>query len=59
MGLLLCECRMLYENKLLCEFVHNKIEADFKKNHTQLKTRIAVPKIHDTVNDVLQMLFKD
>jgi hypothetical protein len=39
-GLLMCECRILYGNKNMCEFVMNKIENNFKNTHSNLKTRI-------------------
>ena len=59
LGLLLCECRIIYQNKHAFEFIINQSEPNFKKNHDTLKTRVANPKIKEAVNDVLIMLFDD
>ena len=32
-GLLVCECRLLYQNKHGVEFVKNKLEPSYRKNH--------------------------
>jgi hypothetical protein len=56
-GLLLCECRMLYQNKYAWEYVLQKLEPDFKKNHEALKKRIPEKEVKECVNDVLLMVF--
>jgi len=40
MGLLLCECRILYHNKGICELITEKKEDVFKKNHQALELRV-------------------
>jgi hypothetical protein len=40
LGLLLCECRILYQNKRICEFITEKEEDIFKKNHQILELRV-------------------
>jgi hypothetical protein len=40
LGLLLCECRILYLNKKMCEFITEKKEDSFKKNHQKLELRV-------------------
>ena len=57
MGLLLCECRILYQNKDLCEFVEKEYGAELKKNHESLKQRVNNPKVREGADDVLLMLF--
>lgn len=42
MALLLSECRMLYENKKVCEIVIAEQKAvEFKKKHLELKDKTA------------------
>ena len=59
MGLLMCECRILYQNKVLCENIINKMGEDIKKNHNTLKKRLQNPKVKESADDVLMMLFDD
>ncbi len=33
MGLLLCECRIVYLNKTAIEYIKNSLEPNFRKNH--------------------------
>jgi hypothetical protein len=40
LGLLLCECRIMYQNKRICEFITEKKEDIFKKNHQILELRV-------------------
>lgn len=56
-GLLLCECRMLYQNKKLCETITEKHEAEFKKNHQILELRVKNQKVREGIDDVFMMLF--
>ena len=58
-GLLLCECRIVYQNKLTVEFVKNKLEPNFRKNHQNLKTRVPIQMVKEAVNDVMLMIFDD
>lgn len=56
-GLLLCECRIIYQNKLLCEAIVSKHEAVFKKNHQALELRVKNQKVREAIDDVFMMLF--
>ncbi len=58
-GLLLCECRIVYKNKHAVEFIKNKLEPQFRKNHQNLKTRISAQVVKEAVNDLLLMIFDD
>ena len=57
LGLLLCECRILYMNKKMCEFITEKKEDIFKKNHQILELRVKNQKVKEAIDDVFQMLF--
>lgn len=59
MGMLLCECRIVYLNKDAIEFVKENLEPNFRKNHQQLKTRTAAQNVKEAVNDVILMIFDD
>lgn len=56
-GLLLCECRMIYQNRKLCEAILQKHEAIFKKNHQILELRVKNQKVREAIDDVFMMLF--
>lgn len=58
-GLLLCECRIVYQNRHAVDFVNDKLEPQFRKNHLNLKTRIPAQGVKEAVNDVLLMIFDD
>ncbi len=58
-GLLLCECRIVYKNKHTVEFVKDKLEPQFRKNHQNLKTRSPAQGVKEAVNDVILMIFDD
>lgn len=52
LGLLLCECRILYMNKKMCEFITEKKEDIFKKNHQILELRVKNQKVKEAIDDV-------
>jgi hypothetical protein len=56
LGLLLCECRLIYLNKDSWDFALNRLEG-FKANHQALKLRIADKTVKECVNDVLLLVF--
>jgi len=58
MALLLCECRILYQNKKICEFVLEN-EQMFKKSLSELRARTTHAKVKECVDDVTSMLFRD
>lgn len=58
LGLLLCECRLFFMNKLACEFATEKVPG-FRENHQKLKTRVTAQAVKEAVNDVLLMLYDD
>jgi hypothetical protein len=58
LALLICECRLIYQNKIAYDFVHAKMEPDFRKNHEELKKRMTSAKeVRECVNDILLMLY--
>jgi hypothetical protein len=57
LALLLCECRSLYKNTKLCEFITEKNEEIFKKNHQKLELRVKNQKVKEAIDDVFMMLF--
>lgn len=57
LALLLCECRILYKNKKLCEFITEKNEDTFKKSHQRLELRVKNQKVKEAIDDVFMMLF--
>mmetsp|Transcript_37000 Transcript_37000/g.35718 ORF Transcript_37000/g.35718 Transcript_37000/m.35718 type:complete len:133 (-) Transcript_37000:35-433(-) len=59
MGMLLSECRMLYQNRDTCEYVQDKLGEAFQKNHIDLKNRTQSMKVKECVMDVVSMVFKD
>lgn len=56
-ALLMCECRILYLNKYLCELITAKNEAAFKEAHTKLELRVKNAKVREAIDDVFLMLF--
>lgn len=58
-ALLLSECRILYNNRQLCEYTVDKIESEFRKNHFVLKNKTQHAKVKECVDDVLSLVFKD
>ena len=56
-ALLLCECRILYTNKWICERITEKFEDIFKKNHQILELRVKNQKVKEAIDDVFMMLF--
>lgn len=58
LGLLLCECRLVYQNKTAWEFIKTKLPS-FKENHQKLKARIQDQKVKEAVNDILLMIYDD
>lgn len=56
MAMLLSECRMLYENRNLCETLLSKIEKEIKDNHTELKKKSQFQKVKECVDDILALL---
>ena len=56
-ALLICECRIIYQNKTAWDFITEKMPVDFKENHQNLKKRIATKEVKERVNDVLRMVY--
>lgn len=59
MGLLLCECRLVYQNRDICQYVLETYDKKFKESHLKLKARISDAKVKECVNDVLKMIYID
>jgi hypothetical protein len=59
MGLLLCECRIVYLNKDAIEHVKDHLEPNYRKNHQALKTRTQAQNVKEAVNDVILLIFDD
>ena len=57
MGLLLCECRIFYQNKALCELFTTKHEKSLKEAHQKLELRVKDIKVRQAIDDVFMMLF--
>ena len=57
MGLLLCECRIFYQNKALCELFTTKHEKSLKEAHQKLELRVKDSKVRQAIDDVFLMLF--
>lgn len=58
MALMLSECRILYENRKLCEVVLEKKGEEIKKHHLDVKAKTQHQKVKECVDDVLSLLFK-
>ena len=58
-AVLILECRIIYQNKLVWEHITKSISQSFKENHQNLKKRIAAKEVKECVNDVLLMLYDD
>lgn len=59
MAMMMCECRILYQNKVVCERVTNNLDPGFKTNHKEVSKRVLNVKVKECADDVMIMLYDD
>ena len=59
MAMMMCECRILYQNKALCERVTSNLDPLFKLNHKEVSKRVQNIKVKECAEDVMVMLYDD
>lgn len=55
-ALLLCECRAVYSNSLMCTWVEEDFKLFFKDTHTELQKRTEHARVRNAIDDLFSML---
>ena len=54
LAILICECRILYTNASICEFLESPpFKANFIETHTQLKQLTQHSNVKEAIDDVM------
>ena len=56
-AVLLCECRILYQNAGICEWVSESFAQYFSETHAKLRKRVSSdPAVGETIDDLMSMV---
>ena len=53
---ILCECRILYQNPDMCQWVEETFERFFLETHQELKKRVQFTSVKESIDDVLALV---
>lgn len=58
-AILMCECRMLYNNNGMCVWLEDAFKLFFKETHDNLKARVSAAAVKESVDDVMSLVATD
>lgn len=53
---ILCECRILYQNPDMCQWVEETFKLFFLETHQELKKRVQFTTVKEAIEDVLSLV---
>jgi len=59
LSLLLCECRILYRNQDMVNWVEEQFKLFFKETHTELRNRATASEVKEAADDLFSMVTLD